>query len=489
LSALHGTSSGNCAFDSAGATETTITDYDYYDSRMTDVAAHLVVVGTVCQTPTADRLQVLTDVVVSVDVAGLILRIDPATSVAGRTAIATATTVRTLSANQRLLPGLIDAHVHAPQWPQLGSGLDLPLEQWLFTNTLPLEARFADAAFAQRVWDDMVPCLLSHGTTTAVYYSSIHEEATLRLARTCAEIGQRAFVGRVAMDHPEGTPEWYRDVNANEALHATERSIDSIRALNNYLVQPVVTPRFVPACTDQLLHGLGELAATSGALVQTHCSESDWEHRYVHKRYGHSDTDALSRFGLLREGTVLAHGNHMSTDDFDRTVEVGAGVAHCPLSNSYFGNAVFPLARALQRGVRVALGTDIAGGCHPGLLPQCVSAVTSSRMLEDGVDPTIASGERGTGGSRIDTVAAFHVATMGGANLLGIPCGLLEAGRMFDAFVVDIGRRQSSLRIWSEVDDDARIFEKIVRLASPDDITSVWVAGRQVSGSSDRVDS
>lgn len=60
-------------------------------------------------------------------------------------------------------------------------------------------------------------------------------------------------------------------------------------------------------------------------------------------------------------------------------------------------------------------------------------------------------------------------------------CGLLEPGRQFDAFVVDVGRQQSSLRIWHEVDDDARIFEKIVRLASPSDITSVWVAGRQVN--------
>jgi guanine deaminase len=446
------------------------------------VGVHLVVVGTTFQTPTVDQLEVLSEVAVSVNADGLIVAISSATSDEGKATIEAATNLRRLRSTERLLPGLIDTHVHAPQWPQSGSGLDLPLEKWLFENTFPLEARYADGDFAQRVWDDLVPCLLSHGTTTAVYYSSIHEEATLRLAKTCAEIGQRAFVGRVAMDHPEGTPTWYRDADAVSAVSASARSIDAIRALNNVLVRPIITPRFVPACTDALLHGLGELAAATGELVQTHCSESDWEHHYVIDRYGHSDTEALSQFGLLLEGTVLAHGNHMSTNDFDRTREAAAGVAHCPLSNSYFANAVFPLAQALARGVRVGLGSDIAGGFHPGLLPQCAHAVTVSRMLEDGVDPDAATEDRGVKGSRISTVTAFHLATKGGADLLGIPCGLLEPGRMFDAFVVDVGRQQSSLRIWDELDDEARVFEKIVRLASPSDITAVWVAGRQVSG-------
>ncbi len=117
-------------------------------------------------------------------------------------------------------------------------------------------------------------------------------------------------------------------------------------------------------------------------------------------------------------------------------------------------------------------------------LPQCAHAVTASRMLEDGVAAEYVASDRGVPGSRIDTVAAFHLATKGGADLLGIPCRLLATEHQFDAFVVDIGRQQSSLRIWIELDDDARVFEKIVRLASPTDITSVWVSGQQVSGSS-----
>ena len=105
-------------------------------------------------------------------------------------------------------------------------------------------------------------------------------QATRLLAEDCVRSGQRAFVGRVAMDHPEGTPEWYRDQSASAGVDASHRSIDAIRtvAAGSDLVQPIITPRFIPACSDELLHGLGRLASDSGALVQTHCSESDWAH-------------------------------------------------------------------------------------------------------------------------------------------------------------------------------------------------------------------
>jgi guanine deaminase len=385
-----------------------------------------------------------------------------------------------LSSSAVLLPGLIDTHVHAPQWPQLGTGLDLPLERWLFEYTFPLEARYTDPGFATTVWDDMVLSLLAHGTTSAVYYGTVDVDATTSLAATCAARGQRALVGRVAMDHPEGTPEWYRDADAVAGVAASADSIEAIRALGSALVSPIITPRFIPACTDELLTGLGELAAATGVPVQTHCSESDWEHRYVLERFGHSDTQMLERFGLLWRQTVLAHCGHVDEVDLALILGRDSGIAHCPLSNAYFGDGVFPVRRALQAGVAVGLGTDIAGGAHPGMLAQCAHAVTSSRMLESGVDPTRPAGDRGTADSRIDTVTAFHLATVGGARLTGQPTGLLEVGRPFDAFIVDADAAETPLRFWPELDDQVRMFEKVVRLASAPDITGVWVAGRRV---------
>ena len=440
-----------------------------------------VIVGKVMQTPTPRQLQVLDNVAVVVR-EGVVGEVLPAVSREAADACLAADEVVYLGRNERLLPGLVDTHIHAPQWPQLGTGLDIPLEQWLFDYTFPLEARYADAGFACDVWERMVPTLLAHGTTTAVYYSTIHEEATLRLAETCGHFGQRAFVGRVAMDHPEGTPEWYRDSSAGFGVEASARSVDAIRALGDALIEPIITPRFIPACSHEMLVGLGELAVRTGALVQTHCSESDWEHGYVIERYGKRDAEMLAEFGLIRRGTVLAHGDHLCDDDFDIIRGAGAGVAHCPLSNSYFANGVFPLRRAQERGVHVGLGSDVSGGPLPGLLPQCQHAVTASRMLEDGVDVALVPGDRGVANSRVDVVAAFHAATLGGANMLGVPVGLIEPGRSFDAIVVNADSGESGLHYWDGIDDEARLFEKIVRLAGPSDITSVWVAGRRVAG-------
>lgn len=445
------------------------------------VRCRLVVVGTAYHTPSPERLEVLVEVAIGIDDSGRIAAVIDGSTDAARRLIDRATSVRRLGASERLLPGLVDTHIHAPQWPQLGTGLDVPLEKWLFDYTFPLESKFADEEFADRVWADMVPTLLRHGTTTAVYYSSIHESATLRLAETCVTHGQRAFVGRVAMDHPSGTPDWYRDHDAADAVSASARSIESIRALGSHDVAPIITPRFIPACTDDTLRGLGDLARATGTLVQTHCSESDWAHGYAFDRYGRSDTSMLEEFGLIRRSTVLAHGNHIADEDLSLIASRGAGVAHCPMSNSYFADAVFPFRRALSLGVHVGLGTDVAGGARPGLFSQCSDAVTVSRMLDDGVDRGRVRDARGVPESRVDIVTAFHAATAGGAALLGIDVGLFEVGRRFDAMVVDLERSTSGLRWWPEVDDEVRLFEKVVRLAGPDCISTVWVSGRQVA--------
>src|SRR5262245_12320839 len=350
--------------------------------------------ATVAQAPAHDRLDVL-DAVVAVDDDGTIAAMEPAGSAGAESLLASAPTVVRATPDELLLPGLIDLHVHAPQWPQLGTGLDLPLDQWLLEHTFPLEARYVDLGFARSVWDDMVPRLLAYGTTTAVYFGTVDVGATSLLAETCARHGQRAWVGRVAMDHPGGTPTWYRDPDAGAGVASSARSIDEIHAIDggHGLVRPIVTPRFTPACTDEMLTGLAALAERTGTLVQTHCAESDWVRGAAIERFGLSDTAALHRHGLLRPGTVLAHGNHVGDDDADLIALTASGIAHCPLSNAYFANAVLPVRRLLDRGVRIGLGTDVAGGASPSLLRQCHEAVTASRLLEDGVDTRLPAGE------------------------------------------------------------------------------------------------
>jgi guanine deaminase len=445
------------------------------------------VLGTFCHAPKLGAVETLKDALAAVDGAGTIAAVTPAGDpghAAARAAAAKAGTLVEAPAGSYLLPGFVDLHVHAPQYPQLGKALDVPLEVWLQQYTFPLEARYADLGFARRSYTALVGDLLANGTTTAVYFATVHEDATRLLVDICLEKGQRAFVGKVAMDNPDECPDYYRDASVEAGIDGTRALIDYIRghAANRGLVGPVVTPRFIPSCTDAMLRGLGALAREHGCHVQTHCSESDWEHGYVLGRYRRSDSEMLDAFGLLTRHTVLAHGNLISPDDMARIAGRGAGVAHCPLSNVYFSDAVFPLRAALAKGVRVGLGTDIAGGPSASLFDSCRMAVAASRMLEDGVDPALPPERRGRPESRVDFRTAFHLATAGGGDVLDLPIGRFAPGCQFDALLIDPAAPSGNLRLWDGLDSNDDALQKLIYGATRANVARVWVAGRGVAG-------
>ena len=116
------------------------------------------------------------------------------------------------------------------------------------------------------------------------------------------------------------------------------------------LILPVITPRFIPSCTDELLMGLGRLARETGCHVQTHCSESDWAHEFVLARCGVTDTTALQGFGLLSRRTILAHGNFIDDPDVATILEAGAGIAHCPAIERLFLRCRFSTAPHVDAG-------------------------------------------------------------------------------------------------------------------------------------------
>ena len=388
-----------------------------------------------------------------------------------------------LSSDQYLLPGLIDLHVHAPQWPQMGKALDKPLEKWLNDYTFPLEARYADVEFARRNYTELVSALLANGTTTAVYFATLHTESSVELARICLAQGQRALVGRVAMDDPSQCPDYYRDETAASAEAETRAFIRAVAELPGNTakrVLPVITPRFIPSCTDDLLKRLGTVARETGCHVQTHCSESDWEHGYVKERLGKTDTVALRDFGLLTQKTILAHSNHIEDDDADLIKKTGAGVAHCPLSNFYFANAVFPLRAMLDRGLNVGLGTDIAGGHSPSVFDACRHAITASKALNDGVDARIKPEHRGRPGSAVSFKEAFWLATAGAGGVLELPVGKLEVGYQFDAIVIDTRAAGSDIYIHPAEDQPEDRLQKIIYNARRKNISRVWVDGKAV---------
>ncbi|GAB0115979.1 amidohydrolase family protein [Acidisoma sp. 7E03] len=442
------------------------------------------VLGRAMHAPRQGEVEDLPQALIAVDAAGMITVVETAVDEDDPRVAAyrAAGRLTTLGADQVLLPGLVDLHVHAPQFPQTGTALDVPLEDWLQRHTFPLESRYADLAFAEVVYARLVETLLAHGTTTALYFATVHVPATQRLAELCLARGQRALIGRVAMDHPEQCPPYYRDPSAAQAVADTRAVIDFIRAMpgnEGALVQPVVTPRFVPACTDALLEGLGALAQECGCHVQTHCSESDWEHAHVLERTGLTDTATLARAGLLGRRSVLAHGNFVEAADRAMIRAAGAAIAHCPLSNAFFAGAVLPLSDLLAEGLHVGLGSDLAGGPAASLFAQARMAVVASRMRETGTNATLAPSGRGEPRTRIDALTAFHLATAGGGQALDLPIGLFRPGHAFDAIALESGLPDGDLLV-TQAETAERVVEKAVMTAGRGDIARVWVQGRLV---------
>ena len=130
----------------------------------------------------------------------------------------------------------------------------------------------------------------------------------------------------------------------------------------------------------------------------------------------------------------------------------GGGIAHCPLSNAYFSDAVFPAREALDLGLDVGLGTDVAGGATPSLLQNCNTAVTASRYRETGVDAEANPPERGVPKTRIDFKEAFWMATTGGGKALDLNIGLFQENYAFDAILIDTKVANTNLVVWDELD-------------------------------------
>ncbi|MCZ0717369.1 guanine deaminase [Aerococcus kribbianus] len=384
-----------------------------------------------------------------------------------------------LSPDQYLLPGFIDTHIHAPQWPQLGVALDRPLNEWLEQHTFPLEAKYANLEFAHTVYTDLVEQLLAHGTTTALYFATIHMEASLELAKICAEKGQRGLVGKVVMDHPTGNPDYYRDESTEKAIADTEDFIKKVRQMAETVPQglyPVITPRFAPSCTDQALAALGQLATKYQCHVQSHCSEGQWEHDVTAERFGKTDTQALADFGLFGPKSVMAHCNFISDEDAKIFRKHQTAVAHCPISNVYFANSVLPVRHLKDLGVEIALGTDISAGYTPSLYENMRQAVMSSRQLEEGVDTSLPASKRGVVHSRIGMNEAFYLATTGGGEALDLAIGQIAPGYACDLQVVSTSHNKD----FAVFSDEEHILHRLLYSTNSDNIEAVYCQGRLV---------
>ncbi|KAJ5813608.1 uncharacterized protein N7503_000358, partial [Penicillium pulvis] len=364
--------------------------------------------------------------------------------------------------NEFFFPGFIDTHIHAPQFPNIGLFGSSGLLDWLNEYTYPVESSFGSKSDPKnqetdpkdtppeglRVYDEVVARTLAHGTTCASYFATIHVPATNALAALCHSHGQRAFIGRVCMDNKDECPSYYIDQSADEGFNATKSTIDYIQTLdpNGTLINPIITPRFAPSCSNHSLDGLGKLAASySPPLhIQTHIAETIDEIDLVHQLFPEaaSYADVYDKAHLLTNRTILAHGVHLTKDERTLIRERGSKVAHCPASNSALGSGLAPVRVLLDEGLTVGLGTDVSGGYSPSILEVARQACLVSRLLQYSAEYQAMTGNAVSDGSeKLSVEDSLYLATRGGAAVVDMAddIGGFDKGMIWDAQLIELG--------------------------------------------------
>ena len=303
-------------------------------------------------------------------------------------------------------------------------------------------------------YDQVIARTLSHGTTCASYFATIHVPATNYLASACYNRGQRALIGRCCMDRQSTCPEDYRDSSAEASITATKATISHIQALDpaGTLISPIITPRFAPSCTEQSLANLGTLAAsyTPPLHIQTHISENKSEVSLVQDLFPASKnyTDVYDTAGLLTPRTILAHGIYLSPSERDVIRTRQSKISHCPASNCSLGSGLCPVRALLDAGITVGLGTDVSGGFHPSVLEAVRQAYTVSRLLTHTTDRDDPHGPDGPTDGRevIGVEEGLSLATRGGAAVVDMAddIGGFDVGMFFDAQLIQLGQLRSA---------------------------------------------
>ncbi|MBR5635366.1 MAG: amidohydrolase family protein [Pseudobutyrivibrio sp.] len=366
-----------------------------------------------------------------------------------------------------IIPGMTDLHVHAPQYTFRGIGMDAELLEWLSTYTFPEEAKYADLEYARRAYKYFTEDLRRCFSTRAVVFGTLHNEATIELMNQLEETGLITYVGKVNMDRNGG--ENLQEEDAAASLQATREWLETIKG--RYVnTNPILTPRFIPSCSDELMKGLGELSKETGLRIQSHLSENHSEIAWVKELVPESSCYAnayelFDTMGTPECPTIMAHCVHSDDKEMEILKKHGAYIAHCADSNMNLTSGIAPIRKFLDAGVNIGLGTDVAAGSSMNMVKTMLITLQASKMYYRLVDQNI---------KQLTFEEVFYLATMGGGSYFG-KVGTFKEGYDFDAVVID-DSKMFSMR-------DMSIRERIERMCYNDadaNIKDKFVKGKKV---------
>ena len=333
-----------------------------------------------------------------------------------------------------IFPGMVDLHIHAPQYAFRGMCMDLELMDWLNRYTFPEEEKYEDLSYAEKAYALFVDAMKQSATTRACIFATRHRPATELLMKLMEESGLVSYVGKVNMDREAS--EALTEPSADISAFTTFGWINAVKERFSR-TRPILTPRFIPCCTDKLMEELREIQMAYGIPVQSHLSESKGEIDFVkflrpdNPFYGDSynEYDLFGKNDAINTDvkTVMAHCVWSTEDEAELMRKNGVYVAHCPASNMNLTSGIAPIRKYLAKGLNIGLGSDIAGGHSGSIFRAITDTIQVSkmyfRMVDESCKPLVFS-------------EAFYLATKGGGSFFG-KVGSFEEGYEFDAVVMD----------------------------------------------------
>ena len=365
-----------------------------------------------------------------------------------------------------ILPGLIDLHVHAPQFTYRGLGMDLELIDWLNTYTFPQEAKYADIKYAREMYQRFVDDVKSGPNTRSVVFGTLHVESTIELMDIFEKSGMVSYIGKVNMDR--NGSENLQEESANQSAKDTIRWIEAVQDRYKRTF-PIITPRFTPSCSDDLMRQLSIIRKKYNVKVQSHLSENQGEIKWVSELCPYTEFygQAYSEFNMFGGDcpTVMAHCVWSCEEEQELIKKQGVFIAHCPNSNTNLSSGIAPVRKYINDNQNIGLGSDVAGGTHTSIFKAMADAISVSKLRWRLVDQNYAP---------ITAAEAFYLGTIGGGKFFG-KVGSFESGYEFDAIVVD-DSRYTPQNQW----DDVQRLEKTIYLSYDSDVIHKYVQGRKL---------
>jgi len=348
-----------------------------------------------------------------------------------------------------LMPGLINAHTHAAMTLFRGMADDMHLQEWLEQHIWPAESRWSGVDFVRDGTDLAILEMITGGTTCfqdMYFFPDV-------VAQAAVERHMRAVVGMIFVDHPTS---WARD---SEEYFSKGLAVHD-QYKNHALVRTNFAPHAPYTVGNETFQRMRILADELDAQIHIHLHETETEVNTAVATHGRRPIERMSELGLVTPSLSAVHMTQLTDVEISLLAEQGVSVVHCPQSNLKLASGFCPVARLLEAGVNVALGTDGAGSNND---LDMFGEMRTAALLAKGVagDAAVVSAQE-----------ALAMATINGARALGLAheIGSLEAGKSADMIAVDLNSAASQ-PVYHPI-------SQLVYSVSRDQVSDVWVAGQ-----------